>query len=68
LDETGNLKAVLLRYYKSYIPYAQGDFDVEGFATLIQQTQTLWFSQYWYMDDVSPEKVGLLDLRSRPTF
>jgi uncharacterized protein len=38
LDETGSLKAVLLRYYNSFIPYAQGDFDVEGFAALIRQT------------------------------
>lgn len=43
LDETGNLKAVLLRYYNSFIPYAQGDFDVEGFAVLIQQTNVFPF-------------------------
>jgi uncharacterized protein len=43
LDETGGLKAVLLRYYNSFIPYAQGDFDVEGFAVLIQQTNNSSF-------------------------
>jgi uncharacterized protein len=43
LDETGKLKAVLLRYYNSYIPYAQGNFDVEGFAALIRQTSASSF-------------------------
>ncbi|GLH62434.1 hypothetical protein [Parageobacillus sp. G301] len=41
LDGTGRLKAALLRYYNSFIPYAQGDFNVEGFAVLIQQTNNL---------------------------
>ncbi|WP_187355440.1 GNAT family N-acetyltransferase [Paenibacillus tengchongensis] len=33
--EDGPLKAVLLRYYSSYLPYARGPFNVEGFAALI---------------------------------
>jgi uncharacterized protein len=31
----GNLRAVLLRYNINFIPYAAGDFDVEGFAEII---------------------------------
>lgn len=34
-DETGKLRAVLLRYFNSFIPYAKSDFDVRGFANLI---------------------------------
>ncbi|KKK38498.1 acetyltransferase [Mesobacillus campisalis] len=30
------LKAVLLRYHNSFIPYAKEDFDVEGFAGIIK--------------------------------
>ncbi|MFB5762461.1 GNAT family N-acetyltransferase [Paenibacillus medicaginis] len=31
----GRLKAVLLRYDGSYLPYAEGEFDVQGFAELV---------------------------------
>lgn len=32
VDSTnGQIKAVLLRFYRSYLPYAEGPFDVEGF-------------------------------------
>lgn len=34
-NELGELRAVLLRFYDSYIPYAPGDFDVEGLAAVI---------------------------------
>ncbi|EID44534.1 hypothetical protein [Parageobacillus thermoglucosidasius] len=40
MDEAGKLKAVLLRYYNSYVPHVQDGFAVEGFAALIQQTST----------------------------
>lgn len=36
-DAEGMLKAVLLRYYRSYLPYASGSFDVEGFSELIRK-------------------------------
>lgn len=32
----GHIKAVLLRFYRSYLPYAEGSFDVEGFARIIR--------------------------------
>ncbi|WP_054940910.1 GNAT family N-acetyltransferase [Paenibacillus ihuae] len=32
----GPLKAILLRYYNSYLPYAEGPFDVDGFAGLVR--------------------------------
>ncbi|MGG3917888.1 hypothetical protein ABEV38_13655 [Parageobacillus thermoglucosidasius] len=41
MDEAGKLKAVLLRYYNSYVPHVQDGFAVEGVAALIQQTSTL---------------------------
>lgn len=31
------IKAVLLRFYKSYLPFAKGPFDVEGFAALLRK-------------------------------
>ncbi|WP_150267997.1 GNAT family N-acetyltransferase [Paenibacillus tepidiphilus] len=34
--EDGPLTAVLLRYYSSYLPYARGMFDVDGFTALIK--------------------------------
>ncbi|WP_340003539.1 GNAT family N-acetyltransferase [Paenibacillus sp. FSL K6-0276] len=33
----GRMKAVLLRFYRSYLPYADGPFDVEGFAKIMQK-------------------------------
>lgn len=33
----GRIKAVLLRFYRSYLPYADGPFDVEGFAEIIRK-------------------------------
>ncbi|WP_339314376.1 GNAT family N-acetyltransferase [Paenibacillus sp. FSL R10-2734] len=33
----GLMKAVLLRFYRSYLPYADGPFDVEGFATIMRK-------------------------------
>lgn len=35
-DSENNINAVLLRYYDSFIPYAKGDFNVEGFTELIK--------------------------------
>ncbi|GHH99500.1 GNAT family N-acetyltransferase [Neobacillus kokaensis] len=36
-DETDDIKAVLLRFYQSFIPYAKGEFDLDGFISLITQ-------------------------------
>jgi len=36
-DERGRLKAVLLRYFGSYLPYAAGEFNVAGFAERIRE-------------------------------
>ncbi|KUP25081.1 GNAT family N-acetyltransferase [Paenibacillus sp. DMB5] len=33
----GPLRAVMLRFYSSYLTYAEGDFDTEGFAELIRK-------------------------------
>ena len=38
-EEDGELKAVLLRYYHSYLPYAKGEFDVKGFVSIIQKDE-----------------------------
>jgi uncharacterized protein len=35
-SEDDKLKAVLLRYHNSFIPYAKGEFDVKGFAGIIK--------------------------------
>lgn len=36
-DEPGGaVKAVMMRYYRSYVCYADGPFDVEGFAALLR--------------------------------
>lgn len=34
-DKTNQLRAILLKYEKNYIPFALGDFDAKGFATII---------------------------------
>ncbi|WP_134703434.1 GNAT family N-acetyltransferase [Ammoniphilus sp. YIM 78166] len=34
-NEQGELQAVLLRYYNSYLPYTKGNFDVEAFSQII---------------------------------
>lgn len=33
----GPLRAVMLRFYSSYLTYADGDFDTEGFAELVRK-------------------------------
>ncbi|WP_340033180.1 GNAT family N-acetyltransferase [Paenibacillus sp. FSL H3-0302] len=33
----GRIKAALLHFYRSYLPYADGPFDVEGFAEIIRK-------------------------------
>jgi len=35
-DESGALKAVMLRYYDSFIPYARSSFNTSGFANIIK--------------------------------
>jgi len=35
-DYDGRIKAVLLRFYQSFIPYAKGEFDVNGFVSIIK--------------------------------
>lgn len=37
-DVNGDIKAILLRYYNSFIPYAKGDFDIEGFLNIIKSS------------------------------
>ncbi|WML46378.1 GNAT family N-acetyltransferase [Neobacillus sp. PS3-40] len=34
-DDQEEIKAILLRFYQSFIVYAKGDFDVQGFATIM---------------------------------
>jgi predicted GNAT family acetyltransferase len=34
-EATGRLRAVLLRYYGSFIPYAPGEFDLDGLAEVL---------------------------------
>jgi predicted GNAT family acetyltransferase len=36
-DDKENIRAVLLRYYNSYIPYAKSYYDVKGFVDLIRE-------------------------------
>lgn len=36
-DHLGVIKAVLLRFYQSFIPYAKGEFNVSGFASIINK-------------------------------
>lgn len=40
-DDDGAIRAVLLRYYHFYIPYAPGAFDVDGFAAIINGDEQL---------------------------
>ncbi|MCA1056814.1 GNAT family N-acetyltransferase [Rossellomorea aquimaris] len=36
-DEQGNLRGILLKYRENFIPYSQGEFDAEGFASIINE-------------------------------
>lgn len=36
-DEKDEIKAVLLRFYQSFIPYAKGEFDVNGFVAIMKK-------------------------------
>lgn len=39
MDEPdGRIKAVMLRFYGSFLPYEEGPFDVEGFAELVRKS------------------------------
>lgn len=35
------IKAVLLRFYRSYLPYAEGPFDVEGFSEIMRKDKDI---------------------------
>jgi uncharacterized protein len=36
-DKQNGIKAVLLRYHTSFIPYAKGEFDINGFVSIMKQ-------------------------------
>lgn len=36
-DDTNAIKAVLLRFYQSFIPYAKGEFDIDGFISIMKR-------------------------------
>ncbi|WP_066320307.1 GNAT family N-acetyltransferase [Bacillus sp. FJAT-29814] len=36
-DEQNSIKAVLLRYHQSFIPYAKEEFDLTGFVSIMKQ-------------------------------
>lgn len=36
-DEQNTIKAVLLRFHQSFIPYAKGDFDPSGFVSIMKK-------------------------------
>jgi len=40
LDSFNNIKAVLLRYYGSFIPYSKTEFNVNAFARIIKESKT----------------------------
>jgi predicted GNAT family acetyltransferase len=40
-NEIGSIRAVLLRYYDSYIPYAKGEFDASAFTRIIMEDSDL---------------------------
>jgi uncharacterized protein len=44
-DEKDEIKAVLLRFYQSFIPYSNGEFDVNGFVSIMKEyTQPIYLS------------------------
>ncbi|MFC4803177.1 GNAT family N-acetyltransferase [Neobacillus sp. GCM10023253] len=44
-DEQSTIKAVLLRFHQSFIPYAKGEFDTTGFVSIMRQyTQPIFLS------------------------
>ncbi|OMF31040.1 hypothetical protein [Paenibacillus sp. FSL H8-0259] len=38
MNRPGRIKAVMLRFYGSFLPYAEGSFDVERFAELVRKS------------------------------
>lgn len=40
-DSNGDLRAVLLRYYGNYLPYAPREFDIDGFAEIVEKAGNL---------------------------
>lgn len=40
-SEVGQIKAVLLRFYRNYLPYAEGPFDVEGFSEIMRKDKDI---------------------------
>ncbi|WP_066073096.1 GNAT family N-acetyltransferase [Neobacillus soli] len=36
-DDLNTIKAVLLRFHQSFIPYAKGEFDTEGFVSIMKR-------------------------------
>jgi predicted GNAT family acetyltransferase len=60
-DEMKNIKAVLLRFHQSFIPYAKGEFDTRGFVSIMKRyTQPFSLSG---KSDIVEEFVSLGDLQ-----
>ena len=77
-NEQGEIKAVLLRFYQSFIPYAKGEFDVAQFVSIINsfpQPHFLSgkseivekFEAYKELQSVKNNKPFLLNVRVRNT-
>ncbi|WP_339264475.1 GNAT family N-acetyltransferase [Geobacillus sp. FSL K6-3411] len=66
-DDAGSLKAVLLRYYDSYISYAPGDFDADGFARLIGETARTLTIELSGKEEIARQFEGRLALGTKRT-
>jgi uncharacterized protein len=40
-DEVGQINAVLLRFYSTFIPYAKGEFDLNGFVQIMKKYDSI---------------------------
>jgi uncharacterized protein len=59
-DEHDTIKAVLLRFHQSFIPYAKGEFDTDGFASIMKKySQPILLSG---KSDIVEKFEGLADL------
>ncbi|MED0661621.1 GNAT family N-acetyltransferase [Geobacillus thermodenitrificans] len=66
-DDAGSLIAVLLRYYDSYISYAPGDFDADGFARLIGETARTLTIELSGKEEIARQFEGRLALGTKRT-
>ncbi len=63
IDELGEIKAILLKYFEFMMFYSDGEYDVEGFYNLLRNTNYEEISGKICAVDALAKRLGLNNLK-----